>query len=302
MTSVGRNSPCPCGSGRRYKECHGAINAEGTRDQTALPPPSQDTELAQLMREALALQQESKLAQAIAKYEAVIAREPGNFDALHMLGVAWFQSNQLDRAADYVDRALAIRPEVVAARSNRALIDEARRLAEMEAELCRLVLPKMSALARASPLEWPVGERQPLDLVIAARAVDDDDLHAIRRIVGNTRFSTVGWRTNLTSAAPELQTISNLHHIASDLAPVSDFMLVYGFDIPAVAWIRDPLPAHIALVVNTDLPCQLVDRLRELSDQGRTPIGIIFGRSALRATTGLPGPLLEEWLATNSLQ
>ena len=27
-TKVGRNDPCPCGSGKKYKKCHGA--AEGT--------------------------------------------------------------------------------------------------------------------------------------------------------------------------------------------------------------------------------------------------------------------------------
>ncbi|MFO1304156.1 MAG: FkbM family methyltransferase [Burkholderiales bacterium] len=29
MTAVSRNAPCPCGSGRRYKECHGAFGAPG---------------------------------------------------------------------------------------------------------------------------------------------------------------------------------------------------------------------------------------------------------------------------------
>jgi preprotein translocase subunit SecA len=24
-TKVGRNDPCPCGSGRKYKQCHGRI-------------------------------------------------------------------------------------------------------------------------------------------------------------------------------------------------------------------------------------------------------------------------------------
>jgi preprotein translocase subunit SecA len=24
---VGRNDPCPCGSGRKYKKCHGAAEA-----------------------------------------------------------------------------------------------------------------------------------------------------------------------------------------------------------------------------------------------------------------------------------
>jgi preprotein translocase subunit SecA len=25
MPKVGRNEPCPCGSGRKYKHCHGAL-------------------------------------------------------------------------------------------------------------------------------------------------------------------------------------------------------------------------------------------------------------------------------------
>ncbi|MYH32847.1 MAG: hypothetical protein F4133_03455, partial [Gammaproteobacteria bacterium] len=25
---VGRNDPCPCGSGKKYKRCHGAISAD----------------------------------------------------------------------------------------------------------------------------------------------------------------------------------------------------------------------------------------------------------------------------------
>jgi preprotein translocase subunit SecA len=26
---VGRNDPCPCGSGKKYKKCHGAAQAAG---------------------------------------------------------------------------------------------------------------------------------------------------------------------------------------------------------------------------------------------------------------------------------
>ena len=26
---VGRNEPCPCGSGRKYKHCHGALSGSG---------------------------------------------------------------------------------------------------------------------------------------------------------------------------------------------------------------------------------------------------------------------------------
>ena len=29
MPKVGRNEPCPCGSGRKFKHCHGALQANG---------------------------------------------------------------------------------------------------------------------------------------------------------------------------------------------------------------------------------------------------------------------------------
>ena len=33
--SVGRNDPCPCGSGKRYKQCHGTLGAEDSSARTA---------------------------------------------------------------------------------------------------------------------------------------------------------------------------------------------------------------------------------------------------------------------------
>jgi len=301
MTSVGRNQACPCGSGRRYKECHGSLGSSLAGEPTSLPP-SRQVEVALLMRDALALQQKGKLAEAIAKYQAVVVEQPGNFDALHMLGVAWLQMNQFDRAEEYIGRALAIRQDVVSAHTNRTLIAELRRLEAMEADLCRQVLPKMSELSRANRRDWPFGKRETLDLVIAARAVDGDDLAVIERIAADPRFRTVTWQTPLTAAASELKAISKIVQIGSGPGPESEFTLVYGIEVPAAAWIRGRMPAHVALVVNTDLPCQLLDRVRELSDQGRSPIDIVFARPELRALSGLPGMLLEEWLTDDPPQ
>ena len=78
-------------------------------------------------------------------------------------------------------------------------------------------------------------------------------------------------------------------------------MLVYGCDVPAAAWMRARRPAHIALIVTADVPCRIHDRLRELSDQGRSPISTIFDRAELRSSLQLPGILLEEWFAAESL-
>ncbi len=36
MTKVGRNQPCPCGSGKKYKQCH--LDADEAARVAALPP------------------------------------------------------------------------------------------------------------------------------------------------------------------------------------------------------------------------------------------------------------------------
>ena len=76
-----RNAPCPCGSGRRYKDCHGALTT----------PVDQ---LAAILQQALAAQQAGRAADAIAGYEQALALAPTHFDALHMLGDAHFQRGE----------------------------------------------------------------------------------------------------------------------------------------------------------------------------------------------------------------
>ena len=104
-----RNAPCPCGSGRRYKDCHGALTT----------PVDQ---LAAILQQALAAQQAGRAADAIAGYEQALALAPTHFDALHMLGVAHFQRGEFERALALIERALAQRPADEGARHNHALV------------------------------------------------------------------------------------------------------------------------------------------------------------------------------------
>ena len=95
MTAPARNQPCPCGSGRRYKECHGAISqgsdrATGTR----------------LLHEALALQQARRLDDARQRYEEALALVPDSADGWHMLGVIDLEQGRIEQARDRVMRAL----------------------------------------------------------------------------------------------------------------------------------------------------------------------------------------------------
>jgi Flp pilus assembly protein TadD len=97
---VRRNDPCPCGSGRRYKECHGKL-AEGG-------PEPVDT----LIPRALRLHQEGRVAEAEALYREVLSRDAGHAVALHYLGMAAWQrgdaatGERLMRAAIEVNAAI----------------------------------------------------------------------------------------------------------------------------------------------------------------------------------------------------
>jgi len=123
-----RNAPCPCGSGKRYKECHGAVGTGPTA-----VPGSLDGVLAR----ALADQQAGRLARAIAGYDEALALAPGHFDATHMLGVAHFQRGDFERALELVDTALALRPGDAGALFNRRLVEAALVRRPAAAELAR---------------------------------------------------------------------------------------------------------------------------------------------------------------------
>jgi len=77
MSTTRRNDPCPCGSGRRYKDCHGKLEAG---------VPSVDG----MLQRALAAHQQLRLDEAGRDYREVLARDPSNAVATHYLGLlAW---------------------------------------------------------------------------------------------------------------------------------------------------------------------------------------------------------------------
>jgi glycosyltransferase involved in cell wall biosynthesis len=130
QSPVSRNAPCPCGSGRRYKECHGAASAPA-----GASAPGLDT-IAIRKRQALAAQQKGALLEAIELYREILADAPDDFDSLHMCGVAHFQRGEFERSLALIDRALQVNPGVEAARFNRRLAADAigRRVVETELE------------------------------------------------------------------------------------------------------------------------------------------------------------------------
>jgi glycosyltransferase involved in cell wall biosynthesis len=93
-----RNDPCPCGSGKRYKHCHGSTDQPGV----AAAPIATAMEIA---LQGLAAQQAGDVSTAIALYRQSIELDPDNADALHMLGVAHMQQFEPEAALAFIQRA-----------------------------------------------------------------------------------------------------------------------------------------------------------------------------------------------------
>jgi glycosyltransferase involved in cell wall biosynthesis len=93
MIAPGRVSPCPCGSGKRYKDCHGALAA-----------PS----LHGIMQSALVCQRNGDLPGAEALYRQALTIQPDEPDCLHMLGVICHTTGRDREAYDLVYRALTL--------------------------------------------------------------------------------------------------------------------------------------------------------------------------------------------------
>ena len=113
------NDPCPCGSGRKYKHCCGSKTGRA---------PQPQTNVAQVLQQALAHHQAGHMQQAEALYRQALAAEPLNPDALHLLGVLAYQVGQLAAAVDLIARAVAVNPAFAQAHYNLgiALSDQGR--------------------------------------------------------------------------------------------------------------------------------------------------------------------------------
>jgi len=97
-----RNDPCPCGSGKRYKECHGKIGVATTR--TAAVSTAIDVDA--MIAEALQLHERGDVAGAVERYGRVLQQEPEHPIALHFAGLAQYQAGQASSGLELMWRSI----------------------------------------------------------------------------------------------------------------------------------------------------------------------------------------------------
>ena len=113
LPTPGRNDPCPCGSGKRYKQCHGLL-AAGAPDSATSSPDA-------LARQGFDAHQRNDLDAAETLYRAAIAGAPAHSGALHYLGVVLYQRKRVAEAMPWLDRAIELAPTEPEYHNNRGL-------------------------------------------------------------------------------------------------------------------------------------------------------------------------------------
>lgn len=95
-----RNDPCPCGSNKRYKECHGKIGASHSAAAAI--------NVEAVLGEALQLHKAGNVAAAVERYARVLQQQPENATALHFSGLARYQAGQPSAALERMWRSLKL--------------------------------------------------------------------------------------------------------------------------------------------------------------------------------------------------
>ncbi len=299
---VGRNSPCPCGSGKRYKDCHGAISArsvapdngaEGAQrvaiarssyrapgtEWTHLQQDEQDA-LGALMEEALVFQQMGRMAKAAAQYREVLLAAPDTHDALHMLGVIEYGLRNFDVALELIVKASSLRPTYEAIETNLALVRASLfgQKHSFNEQLAERALPALCELinSRAGRTRKSSGA-QGLHLIGRAHAIAEDDAWILSRLVEVLApLRPTVWVADADSPLSEAPKGWNVidHRIGS--YPRSGTHVFVGIDFRIDEWVRHANPHRVVVVCNRGLPSTYIRQLRAMSLDGLRVIEPVF--------------------------
>jgi len=126
---IGRNDPCPCGSGRKYKHCCQTKAAGPETPVTAAPSsPVPRRRLEGLTHAAKAYCDAYRWAEAIPLLHEVVRLDPNNAEAHYNFGIACQACGRSAEAVAHLQRAVELRPsfEVALAHLAAGLVQQMR--------------------------------------------------------------------------------------------------------------------------------------------------------------------------------
>lgn len=212
--TTGRNEPCPCGSGRKYKRCHGAVRSLASRIVTGEPS------VAALMQETHKQHNAGNLPEAERLCRRAIEREPGNAQALNYLGLLLHAQGRSREAAEALHQAVIVRPDFAQAHSNLgSVLKVLGRLDEAEAAIRRALAidPKFAnAYNNLGSLLMRTRRDDALDILERAIAINPGLVEAhfnrasLLKMQGLIHESILAWRHTLELAPQFAEAHSNL--------------------------------------------------------------------------------------------
>jgi hypothetical protein len=281
MANVGRNQPCPCGSGRRYKECHGALRAADERAPAAESAPDSGAWIPAMMQTALRAQRSGRGSEAAECYRRVLAADPSNFDANHMLALIEYEYGRYDASIQLLRRAIELRPDLGMARHNLRLLES---MPQIEDGVCREIVPRL--VTRIEPVH-EVARFAPSAASVHVVLVDDganEERSLLERLrVALGQRATEWWTHGNAPAGWHARTIA----VAAGAYPRGGLLVLFGRSPSQATWIGASHPERVLLAVARDEPCALVDRIDEASLLDPKP-GVVCASSVLAQRLGLP--------------
>jgi tetratricopeptide (TPR) repeat protein len=114
-----RNDPCPCGSGKRFKHCHGSLASSEARAE-GVPAPVQSID--QALAQARQLFENGAFSQAEKLCVEILSRKPRDVRANTLLGLCRHQLHDDRRARPCLERAVKLDPGDVDAQAGLARV------------------------------------------------------------------------------------------------------------------------------------------------------------------------------------
>lgn len=281
---VGRNAPCPCGSGLRYKQCHGRIAATEESEAETDDPSADDRAL------GLRLAAEGSNRRARSALARAIARAPGDVEALHAHALLSWDAGDVDTASVSIERAAALAPDDVQIAENLASIRGAR----FERDRARAALAKLATMvgdASGRVAAGPIPAGTPVHLVSPfENAHAGTEMHALEIARLLAPFANVTlWATQ--PDVPPALVARGVVPIAATQGqfPRDGIVVIFGSWQAPPAWLAQATPARILVVHNVDNTAALLDLVSGLLDNSPLPVELLMPSETFRRHTGLPG-------------
>lgn len=311
--TIARNDPCPCGSGRRYKDCHGSLRGAASATVSSISarrrryrPAGDDwsgideedqARLGELMERALVEQKAGRVRDAERLYRDVVEHAPRTHDALHMLGVVRLGLGDLIEAERLIKQAMTLRPEYAAIAKNLSLVErslaardrrgietlseQALRLLTESLASSRNVAPPRPAVSSRTAREVVEPRRMPLHVVAPAFDVMSDAtwlVQRLRHLLAPLRVTF--WNASETSTDGEWARLdAGKIDVVAGHYPRGGAVVLAGVDGESDLWLRES-PDPVLVFVQRASPAILLERLRRIAADGVRALTLVFDSQA----------------------